>query len=116
MKTILASTVAAALVMGSLTVCLASQDYVGIVKAVAGDVVIVRNDKTIKAQTNTKLLEGDVVRTGPGGKAGLLFEDDTVMSMGSNTNIVIVPPGRKEDVVHYQNRSRNGLLLIRPVG
>jgi hypothetical protein len=89
MKTILASIVAATLALGSLTPCLAGQDYAGIVKAVAGDAVIVRNDTTIKAKTNTKLLEGDLVRTGPGGKVGLLFEDDTVISMGSNTKIVI---------------------------
>ncbi|MBI4632440.1 MAG: FecR domain-containing protein [Deltaproteobacteria bacterium] len=77
------------LILGGSVACLAALDYVGIVKTIAGEVVIVRNAQTIKAEANTKLLKGDLVRTGPNGKVGLIFEDDTVVSMGSNSKIMI---------------------------
>lgn len=67
----------------------AAPDHVGIVKSLAGDVAIVRNDTPIKAETNMKLLKGDHIRTGKNGKVGLIFEDDTVISIGPNSRIVI---------------------------
>ncbi|MGB5157986.1 FecR family protein [Desulfobacterium sp. N47] len=67
----------------------ASSGQIGIVKTLAGDVVIVRTDKTIKAEPNMKLKNGDLVSTGKDGKVGLIFDDDTIISMGSNSRIVI---------------------------
>lgn len=67
----------------------ATPDYIGIVKAFAGEVDISRGGRTIRAEPNMKLLEGDVVQTGPNGKAGLILEDDTVISMGRNSRIAI---------------------------
>ena len=64
-------------------------DHVGIIKSMAGEVVIARSGRTIKAETNMILLEGDVVQTGSKGKAGLILDDDTVISMGSNSMMVI---------------------------
>lgn len=78
-----------ALVIGNYTICPASQVHIGIVKSAVGEVVVVRNNQTVKAEANAKLLEGDLIRTGPTGKAGLIFEDDAVISMGPNTHIVI---------------------------
>jgi hypothetical protein len=81
---------AAALVLSfNLSVMAAAPDHVGIVKSLAGDVAIVRNDTHIKAETNMKLLKGDHIRTGNNGKVGLIFEDDTVISIGPNSRIVI---------------------------
>lgn len=67
----------------------AEADHAGIVKSVAGDVVIVRNGTPIRAEVNTKLLRLDTIRTGPDGKVGMILEDDTVISMGSNSRIAI---------------------------
>jgi hypothetical protein len=78
-----------AIVIGNHAICSASPDHVGIVKSAAGEVVIMRNNQAIKAETNIKLLEGDLIKTGPNGKVGLVFEDDAVISMGPNTKIVI---------------------------
>ena len=63
--------------------------HVGIVKTVSGDVVIDRNGQSVAAQINTKVINGDLVKTGSDGKVGLVFADDTVISMGSNSQIVI---------------------------
>jgi len=78
-----------AIFIGNYSICSASQVHAGIVKSAVGEVVIVRNNLSIKAETNTKLLEGDLIQTGQNGKAGLIFEDDAVISMGPNTKIVI---------------------------
>jgi hypothetical protein len=67
----------------------ATVNPVGIVKTMVGEVVIARGERTIKAEPNMKLLEGDVVQTGPNGKAGLIMEDDTVISMGLSSRIAI---------------------------
>lgn len=67
----------------------AEADHVGIVKLVAGDVVIVRNNVSIKAAVNSKIMKLDVIKTGTDGKAGLIFEDDTLFSLGPNSRIAI---------------------------
>jgi len=64
-------------------------DHVGVVKSMAGKVVIARSGRTIIVEPNLKLFEGDVVQTGPNGKASLILEDDTVISMGLNSRLVI---------------------------
>src|SRR3974390_3389041 len=70
--------------------CLAAgSDHVGIIKLLAGDVTIERNGSPIKAAVNMKVMKGDQVRTGPDGKAGMIFEDDTLISMGPDSRVSI---------------------------
>lgn len=64
-------------------------DRAGIVKSMTGEVVIARSGHTIMAEPNLILYEDDVVQTGPNGKAGLILEDDTVISMGLNSRLAI---------------------------
>ena len=89
MKSMYMKILVAALVSLSTLAYGADVDHVGIVKSLDGEVVIARSDQTIKAEPNFRLLEGDVVQTGPNGKAGLILEDDTVISMGFNSKIAI---------------------------
>lgn len=90
MKSLFVTVFLSSLVLAGHQVCMAATpEHAGIVKTLAGDVVIVRNDKVIKAAQNMKLMQGDVVSTGSGGKVGLILEDDTVISMGSNSRISI---------------------------
>jgi hypothetical protein len=77
------------LVLGWAVCGFAASEHIGIVKTVSGDVVIERNGQSIAAQINTKVINGDLVKTGSDGKVGLVFADDTVISMGSNSQIVI---------------------------
>ena len=67
----------------------AAANPIGIVKTMLGEVVIARSGSAIPAEPNLKLYEGDVVRTGPNGKAGLVLEDDTVISLGLNSRLAI---------------------------
>ena len=89
MRTIFMKILIVALVLTSTFAYGSATDHVGIVKSITGEVEITRNDRIIKAEPNLKLLEGDVIQTGPNGKAGLILEDDTVISMGFNSKIAI---------------------------
>lgn len=90
MKSFFMMILAISIVLTINQICMAAgQDHVGIVKSLTGDVMIVRNEASIKAEVNMKLLKGDQVKTGDNSKAGLIFEDDTVISIGPNSRIVI---------------------------
>lgn len=89
MRTLCVELLIAVLMLSATQADGAAADHAGIVKAMAGEVQIVRNGHTIKAAPNMKLAEGDVVQTGPAGKAGLILADDTIISMGFNTRIAI---------------------------
>jgi hypothetical protein len=62
---------------------------IGIIKSVSGDVFLVSTDTSIKAVPNMKISQGDLIRTGPNSNVGLIFEDDTVASLGSNSEMCI---------------------------
>jgi len=64
-------------------------DSAGIIKSVHGDVFITGSQMTVKAVDNMRLIQGDSVRTGADGSAGLIFEDDTVVALGPNSEMVI---------------------------
>lgn len=89
MRSIVMVVLVAALEMTGTMSFGATADHVGIVKSMAGEVVIVRGDRTIKVEPDMKLREGDIVQTGPNGKAGLILEDDTVISMGFKSRVAI---------------------------
>ena len=62
---------------------------VGIVRSVSTDAHILRNGTSIAAKTNMKIMNGDVVKTGPNGSIGLIFDDDTIVSMGPNSEFAV---------------------------
>lgn len=90
MKSLMIAVLVAALTLSGNQACQAADsDHVGIIKSLAGDVSIARNDRTVKAAVNMRLQKGDQIRTGAKGKVGLIFEDDTVISLGPNSVIAI---------------------------
>jgi len=90
MRSFLITVFAAFLVLsGNLPGMAAAPEHAGIVKSLAGEVAIERNNAPLKAEANMKILKGDHIRTGKNGKVGMIFEDDTVVSVGPNSRIVI---------------------------
>lgn len=79
---------AAALLIFLSTSTIASAT-IGIIKSVSGDVYLTNTTSTIKAVPNMRLNQGDSIRTGSNSNAGLIFEDDTVVSLGSNSEMSI---------------------------
>ena len=66
-----------------------ASETIGIIKSVSGDVYLTNTTSAIKAIPNMRLNQGDSIRTGPYSNAGLIFEDDTVVSLGSNSEMSI---------------------------
>lgn len=67
----------------------ANSSYVGIVRSVSNEASVLRNHTPIPAETNMKVMNGDVLKTGPDGSLGLIFEDDTIVSMGPASEFII---------------------------
>jgi len=64
-------------------------DSAGIIKTVSGEAFITNSKSTIKAVANMKFMVGDSIRTGANSSTGLIFEDDTVVALGPNSEMTI---------------------------
>jgi len=64
-------------------------DKIGIIKSVSGEVFLTSSETTTKAIPNMEIAEGDFIKTGPKSSVGLIFEDDTVISLGPDSEIAI---------------------------
>ncbi len=67
----------------------ASDALVGIVKKVQGSSQVVRESQIIRAKIGLKLMENDTLKTGENGSIGVIFKDNTVLSLGPNSILVI---------------------------
>ena len=77
------------ILLGSIVNCQAESAAVGIVRTVAKEAYILRNQNSIAAEINMKIMKGDVVKTGPTGSLGMIFEDDTLISMGPGSEFAV---------------------------
>jgi hypothetical protein len=59
----------------------------GRIKAVTGDVQVVRANTPSPAQAGQAVFEGDVLRTGSNGHVGVTLKDDTRVSLGPSSEI-----------------------------
>ena len=64
-------------------------DLSALSKNVQPEAVIIRNGLPQNALVGNKIAMGDVLKTGSNGSMGLIFNDDTVIAMGSKTEISI---------------------------
>ena len=71
------------------TTSAASDPAVGTLRKVSGTATVVRQDRTIPARTGLEIWENDTLRTGPDGSIGVVFDDDTVLSLGPKSVLVI---------------------------
>jgi len=62
---------------------------VAIVKKVSGSATVVRQGQTIPATKGLEIWENDTLRTGRNGSIGIVFNDDTFLSMGPGSILII---------------------------
>ena len=62
---------------------------VGIIKKIAGSVSVVRGGESFPARVGEKLLQKDTLRTGSDGSLGVIFKDDTLLSLGRDSELRI---------------------------
>jgi hypothetical protein len=74
------------------------------VKTVSGDAAIMRNGTRIAAKAGDAVYETDTIETGADGAIGLTFTDNTVMSAGPNSEIVMAE-------YRFDSSNFNGAML-----
>lgn len=62
---------------------------IGKIKTAKGNVAIIHNGTEIAANTGDKLYQNDTIRTGASSSVGVIFEDNTILSLGPESEIVI---------------------------
>jgi hypothetical protein len=59
------------------------------VKKVSGMATVVRQGRTLPATIGLEIWENDTLHTGPNGSMGIAFNDDTFLSLGPRSDLVI---------------------------
>jgi len=62
---------------------------IGIVQKVGGTATLVRQEGTLSATIGLEVYQNDTLRTGPDGSIGVLFNDDTMLSLGPESVLII---------------------------
>ncbi len=62
---------------------------IAIVKNVSGSATVARQGQTISASNGMEIWENDTLRTGHDGSIGIVFNDDTFLSLGPGSALVI---------------------------
>ncbi len=62
---------------------------VAIVRNVSGSATVVRQGQTISATNGMEIWENDTLRTGRDGSIGVVFNDDTFLSLGPGSALII---------------------------
>lgn len=79
-----------AIALATLTsAALADDAVVGYVKTVAGDASVVVAGKANRAEPGTPLQRGDLLKTGKPGSIGVTLKDNTILSIGPDTELVV---------------------------
>jgi hypothetical protein len=73
----------------SIVASAAADDPAGIIKTIKGAASIMRQEKVVSAADGQKIFKGDTIKTGPSGSLGIIFADDTLLSLGPNSEVVI---------------------------
>lgn len=66
-----------------------AQAFVGIVKSVEGSATVERNGETVTLGPGMEIQRTDIIKTDHRGHLGLVFSDDTRISMGPDTQIIV---------------------------
>ncbi len=81
--------IAAALALSVALPATAQQAAIGRLKRVAGTVSIERNGQSLRAEPGALVYEGDRLRTGADGYAGLTLADDTRLNAGPGSLLLL---------------------------
>ncbi len=90
MKYIVGGFISAAFLLLFTNYTVAEESIVGSIKTAQGDCLIIRQDVPLGAKAGHRLYEKDILKTGGGGSSiGIILRDDTIMSLGPNSEIIL---------------------------
>ena len=64
-------------------------ETIGVVRNVSGDAAVTREGKPFPATPGLKIMVGDTLATGPDGTLGVLLRDDSSLSIGPGSRLVL---------------------------
>jgi len=67
----------------------AGRDTIGVVKNSSGETSLTRGERLFPAAVGTRLAAGDTLSTGPDGSLGVILRDNSILSLGPGSSIVI---------------------------
>lgn len=67
----------------------AEEVVVGSLRNVTGSAQIIRQGQSLPAQSHQQIMHSDVLRTGPDGSLGAILRDDTVLSLGPDSELIL---------------------------
>ena len=79
--------VSSLLVLPALTA--SGEEFVGSVKTVEGEVSLQRGSEVTTVAPGVRIAVGDTLLTGDDGAVGVLFRDDSILTLGPGSSIVI---------------------------
>jgi hypothetical protein len=68
---------------------LADESVIGYIKSVQGDATVLATGHNTKAEPGTPVKASDVLKTGKDGSLGITLRDNTVLSIGPDTEFVV---------------------------
>jgi hypothetical protein len=71
------------------SLAMGEESVIGKTKTGNGDIVVIRSGKKKPINIGDKLYQKDIIRTGTDSSVGIIFEDNTILSLGPNSEIVI---------------------------
>ena len=87
-------TVTITLLLGALCLLPAADaafagDPIGVVRTASGAATVTRGEKTIPAAPGLKIMAGDTLGTGRDGSLGVILRDDSSLSIGPDSRLVL---------------------------
>lgn len=72
-----------------LSLVSAEQVLAGKVKKIRGTVFVIRGDRTQTLRVGDPVFQNDLMQTGATGAVGIIFEDNTILSLGPKSRLAI---------------------------
>lgn len=69
------------------TLVMATEQPVGSIKTLNGDVVVLRVKEKIPVKIGMSVFQGDVIQTSKSGAVGIIFRDDSIISAGPESTL-----------------------------
>ena len=88
------NTVTAALLLSALCILPAADaafagDPIGVVRTASGDATVTRGETSLPADPGLKIMVGDTLVTGRDGSLGVILHDDSTLSIGPESRLVL---------------------------
>ena len=98
-------------------VATSAADFIGGLRNVKGTGLVIRDQEEIAAKDGLRIHKGDRLKTGKDGAMGVIFSDNTRVSIGPDSEISIDDyvfyPDKGGPFFHDQNGQRNRFLFFR---